>query len=161
MISTVPTTLHMKVFHSLALGSSWISIVTGTLEFHFSDREMKTRCLLWIILHAVLVGAQILAVESITIASGLSTARYCVTWCAISHFGCSINSCYCAPYLRSTNDSDISYCVTGSCLDNSDVEAATSAISSYCDNYYSAVDSTPTAVRTSAIQDTTINGELD
>lgn len=130
----------------------------------FSDRKMKTWYLLWIALHAVLVDAQIPVVESITIASDLSTARYCVSWCiAISNFGCSVNSCYCAPYLRSTVNSDVSSCVTGvgSCPDSSDVIAATSAISSYCDKYYAAVGATPSAVPTSAIQDTSINGELD
>ena len=100
--------------------------------------------------------------ESITITDDLSTARKCVSQClAYTNFGCSVNSCYCAPYIRSSINSFISTCVTGDCPDSSDVEAATSAVSSYCDNYYAAVGSTSAAVPTSAIQDTSTNGELD
>ena len=114
-------------------------------------------------LHALFVDAQIPAVESITIASDVSTARGCVGWCIGEvSVQCSVNSCYCAPYIRSSLNSHVSTCVTGQdCPDSSDVEAATSAISSYCDKYYAAVGATPSAVPTSAIQDTSINGELD
>ena len=125
---------------------------------------MKTwYLLLWITVHAVLVDAQIPAVESITIASDVSTARQCVYNCiAENNVQCSVNSCYCAPYIRSSLNSQVSACVTGQeCPDSSDVGAATSAISSYCDKYYAAVGATPSAVPTSAIQDTSINGELD
>lgn len=125
---------------------------------------MKTWYLLSITLHAVFVDAQIPAVESITIASDVSTARQCVSVCiAENNVQCSVNSCYCAPYLRSSLNSHVSACVTwqGECPDSSDVDAATSAISSYCDKYYAAVGATPSAVPTSAIQDTSINGELD
>ena len=148
----------MKGFHSLTSCSRF----AFALQLHFFDRKMKTRYLLWITLQAVLVDAQIPVVESITIASDLSTARECVSTCAgYSSFGCSVNSCYCAPYIRSSINSYISDCVTGDCPDSSDVEAATNAVSSYCDKYYAAVGSTPAAVPTSAIQDTSINGELN
>ena len=149
----------MKSFDSLTLGSR----LACTLELPFFDRKMKTWSLLWITLYVVLVDAQIPAVESITIASDLSTARYCVSLCIANHsFGCAVNSCYCASYLRSTINSDISDCVTyNDCPDSNDVEAATSAISSYCDKYDAAVGSTTAAVPTSAIRDTNINGELD
>ena len=124
---------------------------------------MKTWYLLWITLHALFVDAQIPAVESITIASDVSTARECVSWCvAENSVQCSVNSCYCAPYIRSSLNSHVSGCVTQqACPDSSDVEAATSAISSYCDKYYAAVGATPSAVPTTAIQDTSTNGELD
>ena len=122
---------------------------------------MKTWYLLWITLQAVLVDAQIPAVETITIASDLSTERECVRWCAgYSNFGCAINSCYCAPYIRHTINSFVSACVTRTCPDSSDIEAATNAVSSYCNNYYAALGSTPSAAPTSGIQDTSINGEL-
>lgn len=115
-----------------------------------------------ITLHIVLVYGQIPVVESITIGSDLSTARFCVSWCAADYkVGCSVNSCWCAPYLRSSINSAVSSCVTGWCPDSSDVEAATSAISSYCDKYYAAVGSTPAAVPTSTIQDTSINSKID
>ena len=134
-----------------------------TLGPPFSDRKMKTWYLLWITLHALFVDAQIPAVESITIASDVSTARQCVYNCiAENNVQCSVNSCYCAPYVRSSLNSKVSACVTWqACPDSSDVEAATSAISSYCDKYYAAVGATPSAVPTSAIQDTSINGELE
>ena len=155
-------------FHSLTLGYRRINIFACTPEPPFFRRKMKTwYLLLWITVHAVLVDAQIPAVESITIGSDLSTARQCVSYCIAGNYGnlagCSVNSCYCAPYLRSTINSDVSLCVTGEggCPDSSDVEAATSVISSYCDKYYAAVGATPSAVPTSAIQDTSINGELD
>ena len=109
----------------------------------------------------MLVDAQIPVVESITIADDLSTARRCVSWCAgYSSFGCSVNSCYCAPYIRHTINSFVSTCVTGTCPDSSDVEAATNAVSSYCNNYYAVVGATPSAIPTSAIRDTSINGKL-
>ena len=123
---------------------------------------MKTWYLLWITLHAFFVDAQIPAVESITIASDVSTARQCVYNCiAENDVQCSVNSCYCAPYIRPSLNSQVSACVTGEqgCPDSSDVEGATSAISSYCNKYYAAVGATPSAVPTSAIQDTS-NGEL-
>ena len=125
---------------------------------------MKNWYLLWITIPALLVNAQIPVVESITIRSDVSTARGCVSFCIAGNYaGCSINSCYCAPYIRSTVNSDVSVCVTGiaGCPDSSDVGAATSAISSYCDKYFASVGATPSAVPTSAIQDTSMNGELD
>ena len=124
---------------------------------------MKTWYLLWITFPAFFVDAQIPAVESITIASDVSTARACVYNCILANdVQCSVNSCYCAPYVRSSLNSKVSACVTGQeCPDSSDVEAATSAISSYCDKYFAVVGATPSAVPTSAIQDTSINGKLD